>query len=87
MITKYENQTLVNRAFRMEDCWFINCNLKNCTLFYSGGIIRLEKANHLENCNWRFEGAAQQTLSVLAMIGTWSSPTPSFQPPSVGPVN
>jgi hypothetical protein len=67
-ITKYQNQTLVGQTFRVEECWFVNCTLKDCALFYSGGPIQLENAT-MQNCQWKFEGAAQQTIGVLSMIG------------------
>lgn len=85
-IVKYQNQTFVDQTFRVEECWFVNCTLKNCALFYSGGIPQLENSR-MENCKWNFEGAAQQTIGVLTMIGALRLPPPNIQQPSAGPVN
>ena len=36
-MTKYENKELKGTTLVIEDCFFINCVLRECDLFYSGG--------------------------------------------------
>jgi hypothetical protein len=87
-ITKYEGKTIVGQIFRVEECWFVNCTLKQCVLYYSGGSFEFENVKW-DNCQWKFQGAAQQTVAVLSMIGLLPiQPThlqPRPQPP--GQVN
>jgi hypothetical protein len=86
-ITKYQNQTLVDRAFQLEECWFVNCVLKGCTIFYAGGSYELEQTR-MENCQWKFQNEAQRTCTLLSQIGLLPSPQihPQTLQPS-GPVN
>ncbi|MFP5204907.1 MAG: hypothetical protein ACLGSH_06105 [Acidobacteriota bacterium] len=88
-ITKYQDQTIVGQVFRTEECWFVNCTLKQCVLYYSGGVAEFENCR-FENCQWKFQGQAQQTIAVLSMIGLLPiQPThlQTSQKPMTGPVN
>jgi hypothetical protein len=88
-VTKYQNQTIEGQIFRTEECWFVNCTLKNCVLYFSGGGYELENTR-FENCQWKFQGAAQQTIALLSTIGLLPiQPTHLQQSkfPSTGPVN
>jgi hypothetical protein len=38
-MTKYENQALHDEVFVMEECFFFNCVLKECDIFYFGGDV------------------------------------------------
>ena len=38
-MTKYENQKLEKVTFVAEECYFINCALIDCDLFFSGGEV------------------------------------------------
>jgi hypothetical protein len=67
-ITKYQNQTLNDQAFQLEECWFVNCVLRNCTIFYSGGSYEMEQTR-MENCSWKFQNEAQRTCTLLSQIG------------------
>jgi len=67
-ITKYENQTLTKQSFVVEECCFINCVLKECHLFYSGGDVDWMNAP-MENCHWHFRGAAAKTLQLAGTLG------------------
>jgi len=67
-MTKYEGKNLKNEVLVLEDCFFINCVLTGCDLFYSGGD--LEWVNlRFENCRWHFRGAALKTVQTLHQIG------------------
>lgn len=67
-ITKYQNQTFTNQTFQLEECWFVHCVLKECTIFFSGGSFDMETTS-FQNCQWKFQNEAQRTCQLLAQIG------------------
>ncbi len=36
-IAKYEGRTIEHQVFQLEECWFVNCILRECTIFYPQG--------------------------------------------------
>ena len=36
-MTKYEGQNFHKKTFVIEECFFVNCVLRECAFFYSGG--------------------------------------------------
>jgi len=88
-ITKYEGRTFTNQVFQLEECWFINCVLHECTIFYGGGSYDLQNAT-FDNCHWRFQGAANQTFQLLTQIGllrVGQTPPTQVKATGGGPVN
>jgi len=81
-ITKYETQTFTKKVFVVEECWFINCALIECDLFYSGGTYQYENTT-FQNCNWKLTGPAFQTFQLLSLIGLIPKPgtAPIKSPP------
>jgi hypothetical protein len=73
-MTKYENQTLSHKVFQLEECWFVNCTLTECTLFYAGGSYLFETCQ-FQNCQWKFQGQAQATCTLLTQLGLLPIPT------------
>ena len=67
-VTKYEGQTFTKKVFQLEECWFINCVLRECTIFYSGGAYEVENAT-FDNCEWKFQNEARNTFFLLTNIG------------------
>lgn len=67
-ITKYEGRTLTEQVFQLEECWFVNCVLRDCRIFYSGGSYIFENTR-FENCQWTFQNQAHQTFLLLQNIG------------------
>ena len=67
-ITKYDGQTFTKKVFQLEECWFVNCVLRECVLFYAGGSYEMENAR-FENCQWKFQDHAQRTFQLLTQIG------------------
>jgi hypothetical protein len=67
-MTKYENKQLSKSTFVMEDCFFINCVLTDCDLFYSGGDVEWMKLQFV-NCRWHFRGPALRTVQTLMQLG------------------
>lgn len=47
---------------------FIRCEFINCTLVFSGSFNLMMDRPTITNCQWVFEGAAQNTLRFLAML-------------------
>ena len=87
MIAKYEDKSLKNGAYEMEECFFLNCVLTECDLFYSGGD--LETVNtQMVNCRFHFRGAALKTIQVLQTIGMLKTgPLPVPMKVDTGKVN
>ena len=67
-IAKYEGQTFKKKLFRLEECWFVNCVLYECVIFYSGGSYELENTT-FNQCQWKFQGKAASAAQLLAVIG------------------
>lgn len=67
-MTKYEGKTLNKATFVVEDSFFLNCELHDCDLFYSGGDFEWVNVK-FENCRWHFRGPALKTVQMQQMIG------------------
>jgi hypothetical protein len=67
-MTKYEKVTLTKGAFVLEDCFFNECSLTDCDLFYSGGDVEMVNTR-LDNCRFHWRGAAQKTVQTLMQFG------------------
>jgi hypothetical protein len=67
-MTKYENKELKGSTFVMEDCFFLNCVLRDCDLFYSGGDAEWINLQ-FENCRWHFRGGALRTVQLMTQLG------------------
>ena len=86
-MTKYEGQTLQKQTFVVEECCFINCVLKDCHLFYSGGDSEF-LGGGMENCHWHFRGPALKTIQMAQSLGMLKMPqTPPPFPASGSHVN
>ena len=67
-MVKYMNKTFAGEVFQIEECYFVNCVLKECVLFYGGGTFEWENTT-FENCQWKFQNEARNTLQLLMTIG------------------
>ena len=86
-ITKYEGITLTGKASVLEEVWIVNCVLRECVIFYSGGPFDVVNAT-FDRCEWKFQGAAQLTFSLMSMIGLIPQPQAMLPMESApGPVN
>lgn len=86
-MTKYENEEFNNKIFAIEECFFVNCVLRNCDLFYSGGDAEWINVQ-MENCRWHFRGQALRTVQFLHQIGMLPGPqSPAAFPSSGSNVN
>lgn len=84
----YKNQTLTKEAIVLEDVCLIDCTLKDCDVFYSGGDCDYQNLK-LDNSRFHFRGAAQKTMQTLASFGMLKmQPMPvSFQAESAAKAN
>jgi len=86
-ITKYEGQTLTGRVIRLEECWLVNCVLRQCTIFYSGGSYEFENTT-FENCEWKFQDEAQRVFVLFTQMGLISAKqAPPAAALSSGPIH
>ena len=67
-MTKYEGMTLTKKVIVLEETWLVNCVVRACVIFYSGGPFDVVNAT-FDSCEWKFQGAAQLTFSLMSMIG------------------
>ena len=86
-ISKYEGITLTGKVIVLEEVWIVNCVLRECVIFYSGGPFDVVNAT-FDRCEWKFQGAAQLTFSLMSMIGLIPQPQAMLPMGSApGPVN
>ncbi len=69
----YTDKTLHDDSFVIEEVCFVNCTLKNCHLFYSGGDCEWVNTN-FDGCHFHFLGAAKKTKELLQQIGLLQAP-------------
>jgi hypothetical protein len=84
----YKNQTLTKEAIVLEEVCLIDCTLKDCDVFYSGGDADYQNLK-LDNTRFHFRGPAQKTMQTLASFGMLKmQPMPvSFQAASAAKAN
>jgi hypothetical protein len=86
-ITKYEGKTLEKQAFVLEEVVFVNCILKDCDLFYSGGDSEWIGAQ-FQNCRWHWRGPALKTIQMAQLLGMMKPPqAPPLFPASSSKLN
>jgi hypothetical protein len=78
-IMRYEGKTLEKQSFVVEECFFVNCVLRDCDLFYSGGDFDWINGQ-FQNCRWHWRGSAAKTLQLAQALGLMKPPQ---APPSV----
>jgi hypothetical protein len=64
----YRDKTLTNQEFNLEEVAFINCIVRDCDLFYSGGDFDWQ-GGQFQNCRFHFRGPAKNTLLLFQMTG------------------
>lgn len=87
MIQKHEGKKYTNGAFEMDECFFVNCVLTECDLFYSGGDVEMV-GTRIENCRLHFRGPALRTITLLQRSGMLKTgPLPVLSKVEMGKVN
>ena len=67
-IEVFQDKTLTDQSFILDEVVFIRCSLKNCDLFFSGGDTEWVNTN-FENCRFHWRGAAKSTFALLQNMG------------------
>jgi hypothetical protein len=87
MITKHEGKSYKNGAFDIDECFFLNCVLTECDLFYSGGDVEM-LGTRIENCRFHPRGPALKTIQMLQSMGMLKvGPLPVPMKVEMGKVN
>jgi hypothetical protein len=64
----YQDKNISDQTFELEEAVFINCSLKNCDLFYSGGDTEFVNLR-IDGCRFHFRGAAKNTQQLFLTLG------------------
>jgi len=62
------NKTFAKTSEVLDGNLFTDCKFDECTLVYRGGAIPQLNRCHFNNCQWRFEEAAERTLEFMRQI-------------------
>lgn len=65
-LTMYNHETVSLDGEQFSDCEF-----RGCRLVYAGGETPVFDNCRFENCEWKFEDAAERTLAYLKVV--WNS--------------
>lgn len=66
-IKVYEDKTLNDQSFSLDEVVFIRCRLKNCDLFYAGGDYEWVETS-MENCRFHWRGAAKNSFALFQSL-------------------
>jgi hypothetical protein len=67
----YQDKNISDQTFVLEEVVFVNCVLKNCDLFYSGGDFEFLNLK-ADGCRFHFPGPAKSTQILLQSFGMLS---------------
>jgi len=84
----YEDKTLNDQSFVLDEVVFVRCKLKNCDLFYAGGDFEWVETQ-FENYRFHWRGPAKNTVGMLMGMGLLKpqSAAPMAVPATAGKAN
>jgi hypothetical protein len=69
----FRNQHFDSRTFELDETVFVECELKNCDLYYSGGDVEMINTK-MDACHFHWRGAARNTVGLLQSFGMLRAP-------------
>ena len=78
----FKNQSFEDRSFVLDETVFVNCKLKNCDLYYSGGDVEIVNTG-MDTCHFHWRGAAKNTAALFQSIGMLRPPNQQQFPAQV----
>ena len=80
-IKVFEDKTISDQSFILDEVVFVRCRLKNCDLFYSGGDTEWVNTN-FDNCRFHWRGPAKNMFALLQNMGILPQQPPAPAPPT-----
>lgn len=72
------DQKFAGRTFFVDEVVFINCQLRDCDLYFAGGDFEWTNT-HFDNCRFHWRGPAASTVRLLQSIGLLKPPDQQAQ--------
>jgi len=64
-----ETATIFNHeTVNLDGQHFADCEFRECRMVYAGGDVPVFESCRFDNCDWRFDDAAQRTLAYLKQV-------------------
>jgi hypothetical protein len=67
-LVRVENSTFEGVDVVLDGNEYVGCVFRRCTLVFSGSAGVALQNNRIEDCSWRFDGAAQRTLAFMSAL-------------------